>query len=183
VSGTRPAPVAIGVGNVLRTDDAAGVRVIEGLRARASSEPGIVPPGTRLVDGGTLGLDLLRMLDGARGLVLVDAVRLGGPAGRVSVLRGDALTTACGPRDGGPASAIGELLSVASLMGWLPGPVALVGIEAGDLALGVALTPAVERAIPVAIDAVLTELQRQHATPTIGIHGGHATRDLAGATA
>ncbi len=83
----------IGVGNVLRGDDAVGVRVVEGLRAAVAGDPHALPAGTRLVDGGTLGLDLLRSIRDARAVVLVDAVRLGGPAGTVSVLRGDGPST------------------------------------------------------------------------------------------
>jgi len=175
--------VAIGVGNVLRRDDAVGVRVIEGLRAVAAHDPRALPPGTRLVDGGTLGLDLLGVVEGARGVVLVDAVRLGGTAGTVSVLHGNAIVSAGGHRDGEPTSAVGELLAVARLMAWLPEPVSMVGIEVADIEFGVHLSPMVEAALPAAMDAVRTELRRMDDLPTTPTAGGHATGPLAGAMA
>jgi hydrogenase maturation protease len=174
--------VAIGVGNILLGDDAVGVRVVEGLRAAAEHDPRALPTGTSLVDGGTLGLDLLRIVRDARGVVLVDAVRLGGPVGGVSVLHGDAIVSAGGSPDGSPGSAVGELLAVARLMHWLPEPVSMVGIEVADLEFGLHLTPAVEAAIPLAMEAVRDELRRMDETPTLGTRGGAATR-MAGATA
>ncbi len=175
--------VAIGVGNVLLTDDAVGVRVIEALRAKAARDPMALPPDTELVDGGTLGLDLLRVVDGARGVVFVDAVRTGAPAGTVTALDGDAIVSVGGRRDGQPASAVGELLAVARLMGWLPEAVAMVGIEVADIELGVHLTPLVDRAMPAAIDAVLAQLRRMDEQPATATSGGAATGRSAGATA
>ena len=83
--------VVIGVGNVLLRDDGVGVRVVEALRSAARHDPTALPESTRLVDGGTLGVDLLSAVEGARSLVLIDAVDLDQPAGTVSVLRGDAI--------------------------------------------------------------------------------------------
>jgi hydrogenase maturation protease len=175
--------VAIGVGNVLLGDDAVGVRVIERLRAGAEHDPRSLPTDTRLIDGGTLGIDLLRIAREARGLVLVDAVRLGGPAGNVSTLHGDAIVAVGGSADGGASTAVGELLAVARLMNWLPEPVALVGIEVEDLELGLHLTAAVEAAIPAAMEAVRDELRRMDELPAARITGGGSTRRVAGATA
>jgi hydrogenase maturation protease len=175
--------VAIGVGNVLRSDDAVGVRVIEALRAAAEHDPQALPPDTRLIDGGTLGLDLLGAVRGTRGVVLVDAVRLDGPAGSISVLQGDAIVGAGGHRDGQPTSAVGELIAVARLMDWLPEPVAMVGIEVANTEIGPHLSPLVDLALPAAIDAVRAELRRMDELPTRSSTGGAATGPMAGATA
>jgi hydrogenase maturation protease len=175
--------VVIGVGSILRSDDAIGVRVVEGLRSRAARDPGLLPAGTRLVDGGTLGLDLLRAVEGARGIVLVDAVRLGDVPGAVSVLHGDEIVLACGHRDGRASGAVGELLATARLMDWLPDAVALVGVEAADIDPGTRLSPAVEGALPTAVDAVVGELRRIDGPPATGMQGGAATGRMAGTTA
>jgi hydrogenase maturation protease len=181
---TAPRPlIAIGVGNVLLSDDSVGVRVIEALKVMAEHDPLALPPHTRLVDGGTLGLDLLRIVGEARGLILVDAVRLGAPAGTVSVLHGDAIVSAGGHQDGQAASAVGELLAVARLMAWLPETVAMVGIEVADTGFGVNLSPSVDRALPGAIDATRAELRRMDGLPTTATTGGFAAGPLAGATA
>jgi hydrogenase maturation protease len=159
VSGRRGGPIVIGIGNVLLRDDGIGPRVVDELRQVAAREPGAVPAGTRLVDGGTLGLELLSQVDGARSLVLVDAVDLGQPAGTVGVLRGDGILAA-GRREGQRiAGGVGELLSVARLMGWLPEAVCLVGIQVGDTEAGPGLSEPVAAALPQAVSAALDELR------------------------
>ena len=182
---TGPAPdlAVIGVGNVLRGDDAIGVRVVESLRAAADGDPHALPAQARLVDGGTLGLDLLRTIRDARAVVLVDAAHLGGAAGTVTVLHGDDIAGAADPRGASTPGAVGELIAVARLLGWLPADVVLVGIEVADIDVGVGLSPAVAAALPVAMDAVRAELHRMDLIPATGMAGGGATARMAGATA
>ena len=157
--------VVIGVGNVLLRDDAIGVRVIEALREVQEHDPAVLPDHTRLVDGGTLLMDLLHTLRDARGRVLVDALHLGGPEGSVSVMYGDAIVQTDGAHaqaDMAPGQApnsVAELLAMARLMGWLPEPVALVGIEVTHTEFGTDLSPVVADALPRAIRTVRDELR------------------------
>ena len=151
--------VVIGVGNLLLHDDGVGVRVMQALRSAAEHDPEAVP-GTRFVDGGTLGLDLLPTFEGARSLLLLDAVDLDQPAGTVSVLRGDDDILAAGGTWGGCIpGGVGELLSVARLMGWLPEPVALVGIQVSDTTYGEGLSACVAAALPRAVETARDELR------------------------
>lgn len=154
--------VVLGVGNVLLGDDGVGVRVVEGLRALGAHDPSALPEGTRLVDGGTLGLDLLRTVDGARCLLLLDAVDLGRPAGTVVVLRGEAILAAGGAWAPSVQGGVAELLSAARLMGWLPDPVAMVGIQVHGTGLGIGLSEHVAAALPHAIATARDELRRLH---------------------
>lgn len=149
--------VAIGVGNVLLGDDGAGVRVIERLRRGVAEGRVALPPEARLVDGGTLGLGLLRELDGARGLVLVDAGCHGDPPGTVTVHRGgDAISVATAGEAG--MSGVGELVAVAGLLQVLPPAISIVEIEAEDTIVSTELSPAVELAMPRALEAARREL-------------------------
>lgn len=150
--------VVIGVGNILLRDDAIGVRVVEALRVLQEHDPLAFPEETRLVDGGTLLMDLLHTVKGARGLILVDALHLGEPEGTVSVQYGDAIVPVGGAH-GQPPSNVGELLAVARIMGWLPEPVALVGVEVNHIEFGTELSPAVAAVLPRAVETVLTELR------------------------
>jgi hydrogenase maturation protease len=182
---TVPAPdvVVIGLGNLLRGDDAVGVRVIESLREARDRDPQALPSQTLLVDGGTLGLDLLGTMRDARAVVLVDATRSDGPPGAVSILRGDAVAGATGTRGDADPGAVGELLAIARMLGWLPADVSLVGIEVADIDAGVGMSPAVADALPVALDAVRAELDRIDLILATRMAGGGATTRMAGATA
>lgn len=181
---TSPAPdvVVIGLGNVLRGDDAVGVRVVESLRAAGDRDPQALRARTRLVDGGTLGLDVLGTMRDARAVVLVDAARFGGALGTVCVLRGDEIARGMGTRGDATQGAVAELLATARVLGWLPAEVSMVAIEVADIDVGVGMSPAVADALPVAMDAVRAELDRMDLVLAIRMAGG-VTAPMAGATA
>ena len=154
--------VVLGVGNVLLRDDGVGVRVVEELRRLAVDDPAAVPEGTRFVDGGTLGLELLGEVRGAASLLLLDAVSLGQDPGTVNVLRGEMIAASGGPGAGATPGSVHELLAVARLMGWLPDPVVLVGVQAGDTKIGMGLSRRVEAAIPDAVETARAEIRALH---------------------
>ncbi len=156
--------LVIGVGNVLLRDEGVGVRVARELHRQAGDRTVELPPGTRVVDGGTLGLDLLPLMDDARALLMVDAVDLGEQPGSVGVIHGDALHGALTGHVSPHQVGIGDLLAAARLMGTLPEAVALVGIQPGEIAIGLELTDAVEAAIPAAVRAAVAELRVLAAT-------------------
>jgi hydrogenase maturation protease len=151
VTDERAPIVVIGIGNRLLGDDAVGPRMLDELAAAARIDASILPPHTRLIDGGTLGLDLMRTVENARAVLLLDAVDVGGDAGDVVVLEGDAITAAGARGPGGAAGGIGELLALARLVGWLSGPVALVGVQPGRVGFSRLLSAEVERSVPAAV--------------------------------
>lgn len=171
--------VVLGLGNVLLGDDGVGVRVVEALGRLAERDPGALPRGTRLLDGGTLGLGLLGCVEGARALVLVDAVNIGRRPGTVIVLDEERLS----PRAGGGRSSrggVGALLATARLMGILPPEVSLVGVEVGAIEVGSTLSPEVRAALPGAVDRVRRELD---SIDRMAAGRSRRTAELAGATA
>ena len=77
-SGEPPCELAVvGCGDLTRADDGAGPALVRRLR-----EDG-VPPGVRLIDGGTAGVNVAFQLRGARRVVVVDATSTGAAAGTV----------------------------------------------------------------------------------------------------
>jgi len=153
--------LVLGVGNVLMADDGIGVHVIRRLAAEH------VPDGVRMVDGGTLGLDLLPMVADARALIVVDAVDMQEAPGTVRVLRGAELHSALGGHISPHQVGLGDLLAVGRLTGGLPDQLALVGIQPGVVEVGLELTAACAGAIPHAVAAVRTELDRLTAAMTV----------------
>jgi hydrogenase maturation protease len=168
----------MGVGNILLRDEGVGVRVARELHRLAASGHVAVPPGTRVVDGGTLGLDLLPLIDDSRALLMVDAVDLGGPPGTVAVLHADELHAALAGHVSPHQVGIGDLLAAARLMGTLPEAVALVAIQPGEITIGLELSAGVEAAVPAAVRAAVGELRRLAAMATGG-SGPGADRSVA----
>ncbi len=68
--------VVLGVGNILMQDEGFGVRVVEELTRRYT-----FPDNVQVLDGGTLGMELLRFIKGADRLLIIDAVNGGGVPG------------------------------------------------------------------------------------------------------
>lgn len=144
--------VVLGVGNVLLRDDGVGVRVAEALQRLAGHDPAMLPAATHVVDGGTLDVSVLRSVEGARALLVVDGMDLCEAPGTVRVMRGDAITVAGGRAPCGGGGGIGELIALGRVMGWIHGPVALVGIQVGDVTFNLGLSPSVEAAVPSAVE-------------------------------
>jgi hydrogenase maturation protease len=67
----------VGCGNPLRADDGVGPLLVRQLRADG------VPPGVRLVDGGTAGADVAAQMRGAKRVIVVDASGTGAAPGTV----------------------------------------------------------------------------------------------------
>ena len=152
--------MVLGIGNVFLRDDGVGVHVVRELERQAAHDDALLPPGTQLVDGGTLGIDLLPLIAGARAVLLVDAALLGGVPGDLAVLRGHDLWARRGdPRAIRPAG-IDDLLAAARLVDLLPATVSLLGIEPGKIAAGLDLTTAVRAALPDTVAAAIGELWR-----------------------
>ncbi len=60
---------------------------------------------------------------------------------------------------------VGELLAAARLMGWLPGRVALVGIQVDEVTLGCGLSATVEAALPSVVAMARRELRELDELP------------------
>ncbi|MCK5554411.1 MAG: hydrogenase maturation protease, partial [Deltaproteobacteria bacterium] len=69
--------LVLGVGNLLLSDEGVGVHV-----ARRMMEMDL-PPQVRVVEGGTDGFGLMNILLKADRVILVDAVKAGGPPGSI----------------------------------------------------------------------------------------------------
>jgi hydrogenase maturation protease len=147
-------PLVLGVGNVLLQDEGVGVAVAR----RLSDTPESLPPETRVVDGGTLGLDLLPLIADAGAMVLVDAIDLGRAPGTVYVLRDMEIHGALAGHVSPHQVGVSDLVAAARLMGQLPDHVTLVGIQPGTIAIGLDLTDAVAAAVPHAVDVARDEL-------------------------
>jgi hydrogenase maturation protease len=151
-------PLVIGIGNILLRDEGVGVRVVDELARAAETGAVEVPAETRFVDGGTLGLELLPMIQDASVLILVDAVDLRLPAGAVAVLRGDAIEGTLAGHVSPHQVGIADLVAAARLLGTLPKATSLVGVQPARIEIGLELTSVVAAAVPLAMARVRDEL-------------------------
>lgn len=137
-----------GIGNIFFGDDAFGVEAARQLQLRP------MPDGVRVVDFGIRGLDLAYALtDGCDLAILVDAVRLGEPAGTLYVIEPDVAGGALpAPQMDGHALDPWQALGAARALGPLP-KVFLVGCEPGEIGpeSGAELSAPVQAAVGQAV--------------------------------
>jgi hydrogenase maturation protease len=138
--------VVLGIGNVLLGDDGVGVHVARQL----ADDPSPEVEGVQIVDGGTLGLDLLPFVDEARALLLIDAVELGAPPGTVVLLRGKDVHARLDRATTAHQLGLGDLVAVARLKGTLPERTSLVAVQPASIDVGLELSQAVADALPEA---------------------------------
>jgi hydrogenase maturation protease len=143
----------LGLGNVLLKDEQVGVRVVNTIRERYA-----YPHGFQIVDGGSLGLDLLPLFEGVDSIVIVDAMDFGKEPGYVEIIEGDKIAACIFPKVTMHHLGLADLLTAASLRGSIPSRLCLIGIQpvASDNTFGLELSDIlndnIEKAIGVTID-------------------------------
>lgn len=127
----------IGVGNRFRSDDGAGPRVVELLRAE----------GIAAVELAGEGAELIEAWAGADRVLVIDAAKSGAPPGAVHRLDASA-----GPVPSGffhystHQFGVAEAIETARALGRLPASLRLFGIEGACFSFGETLSPEVEAA-------------------------------------
>lgn len=143
----------LGIGNILLTDEGFGVRVVEALLARYR-----FPAGVQLLDGGTLGMDLLRFLTGTRRLIIVDAIAGGGPPGTFYRFAGDEVRAYFSEKVSLHELGIKDVLAVLNATGKAVDEVVILGVQPASLDIGLELSPPIAATVDTAVNAVLAEL-------------------------
>jgi hydrogenase maturation protease len=136
------------------SDDGTGVRVIQQLADNYR-----FPPEVTLLDGGTLGLDLLPQLEGIDRLLIVDAVETGKVPGSLIRLTGMDVHPVMEMKLSLHQMGLKDLLAVAMLQGITPPEMVLMGIQPENIELGMDLSPAVAAKFDTLVENVLRELE------------------------
>jgi hydrogenase maturation protease len=152
----RAGCLVLGVGNQLCRDEGAGLHVLRALRRGLDGRAA----GIAFVDGGTLGLRLLDVVEDATHLLVLDAVDAGRRPGAVIETTPEALATSHGPTLSLHQAALVDVVALAEARGTWPSETALVGIQPGSVEVGLALTPSVAQAVPTAVAAASRVLAR-----------------------
>lgn len=152
--------LVLGLGNLVMTDDALGGRVIEVLKQRFD-----FPEQVELLDGGTLGLDLLPRFEGVNRLLVVDALEMDAEPGTIFRLADDAVPRAFANKLSVHQMGLQDLLAVAELQGHLPPELVVWGAQSASIEMGTELSEAMLPALEKIVDAVVQELSGWGAAP------------------
>ncbi len=148
--------VVLGLGNVLWSDDGLGIAAVNRLIRDFHA-----PAPVRVLDGGTLGLALLPIIQDAERAILVDAIRApGAQPGALVRIEGDEVAPAVRERLSPHQIGVSDLLDAARLLGCYPADLVLLGIAPERLGFGISLSPAVQRPLDSLVDRVVEQARK-----------------------
>ncbi len=145
--------VVIGVGNTILSDEGVGVHA-----ARLLQGDPRVPAGVAILDGGTIGLELVPYASDASRVLLLDAMNSGNVPGTLARMTGRDLL---GTTAGWSAHQLGvaDLVAALFLVSTGPQDIVVLGVQPANTDWGTTLSPEVEAALVPLVDAALAQLK------------------------
>lgn len=161
--------VVIGVGNTILSDDGVGVHA-----ARLLQSDPRVPSGVTILDGGTIGLELVPYACDASRVLLLDAMNSGQAPGTLARMTGKELL---GTKTGWSAHQLGvaDLISALALVSTQPQDIVVLGVQPLNTDWGTSLSPAVEAALVPLVNAALAELRLWKESAAAGFETGSSS--------
>ena len=146
--------LVLGLGNTIMTDDGFGVEVVTTLSSRYYFQGPV-----KLLDGGTLGLDLLPHLEEIESLLIIDALYMRAESGKIFRLEGDEVPRAFASKLSVHQMGLQDLLAVAELQGHVPRNLVVWGVQPECIEMGTEMTATVAATVEPVVTSVLEELQ------------------------
>ncbi len=152
----RTRKIVLGLGNLLYSDEGMGVHAIRAM------EDDLAPryPQVEFIDGGTLGLDLLSLIEESSHVLVIDCVNARQPEGTVIELSKEQIPLYAGVKMSLHQTTFQEVLALAEMRQRLPENLHLIGVQPVNLEVGTALSPEVQARLPevaARTEAVLKE--------------------------
>jgi len=153
--GERTELLILGIGNILLGDEGVGVRAVEELKRRMCFREDVL-----LVDGGTMGFELLPYLEEARRLMIIDAVETGEVPGSVVKIEVEDPPGFFRQKISPHQVGLADLFGVAALSGCLPERITLYGVVPETLETGLGLSPTVAEGMERLVALVAADLAK-----------------------
>lgn len=144
----------LGIGNILMQDEGFGVRVVEQLLCQYT-----FPENIQVLDGGTLGMELLRFLVGTEHLILVDAVAGGLPPGSFYQFHNDEVKAYFKEKVSMHELGIQDVLAVLQVLEKSPKEIMILGVQPLAIDIGLEMTDVVNQRVEEAVEKVLLVLK------------------------
>jgi len=144
--------LVLGLGNILLSDEGAGVKAIEELQNKYDCSGAV-----EFVDGGTIGLELLSYFEGRSHILIIDAVKTGREPG--TIVRIDDPPAYFSSKTSPHQIGLADVMGIAVITDIMPKNIALFGIEPKQLSTGLELSPEVARNLSQLVDMVADELK------------------------
>lgn len=143
----------LGVGNILLSDEGFGVRVVEHLLSRFT-----FPENTAVIDGGTMGYELLRFLHGTARLIVVDAINGGHPPGTVYRFTGEEVKAYYRQKVSMHQLGIQEVLAMLDISDHPITEILVLGVQPESLAMSLDLSSIVSPLVETVANEIIERL-------------------------
>lgn len=155
-----PLPLVLGIGNVLLSDDGAGVKLVEWLCCELGAD------AASFVDGGTLSFSLLSYIESTDSMLVLDAADLGSAPGTLGLFEGPAMDRFLASARRRTVHEVGliDLLHMARLQRCVPSRRALLCIQPCRIEWSETLSAPVAQNLPAAGREACALLQRWKST-------------------
>ena len=127
----------VGIGNILLQDEGFGVSAIEALQREYRFSDGV-----QLLDGGTLGMELLGFISGSKKLMVIGAIDAAGPPGTCFCFSGPEVQAYFQEKLSMHELGIQDVLASLKIIGEPVEEVVVIGAKPFVVGAGVGLTPA-----------------------------------------
>jgi hydrogenase maturation protease len=148
-----PASLVLGFGNVLLSDDGAGVQLVTRLRAQCGD-------AANFIDAGTLSFSLLSYIEAANSMLVIDAADIDSVPGTIGLFEGAAMDAFLKRRRTVHEVGLIDLLDMARLRDCLPPRRALLCIQPQRIDWSEELSAPVADALPEAARQASALLRR-----------------------
>lgn len=146
--------VVLGVGNLLLGDEGVGVHAVNALKKES------LPRSVEVIDGGTAGLDLMFMLEGAAFAVIIDCLEAGAEPGTIfRVPVEELMASAPGRNISLHETSLPEMLSLAAKMGKLPPAAVVYGVQPEKINFSTELSGPVQKELPRLVKLIKEEVK------------------------
>ena len=149
---TKKPVLVLGIGNILLKDEGVGVRVADKMKAMT------LPPDVEVMDGGTMGLNLMYYIEERKKVVVIDAVRAGEPPGIMYRFTDNDIADKKGLLRSAHGFDFLDVINISKFLGNKPPEIVFIGIEPEDISDGLELSPVIEKRIPALIELVMKEI-------------------------
>lgn len=144
----------LGLGNILLRDEGIGVHTVNKLKEDWDFSPKI-----DIIDGGTLGLDLLAYFEKYPRILIIDAADFGKEPGYIEVLDSVKISKSFTRKLSVHNIGLADILSACELMGVKLGEIKIIGIQPYATDFGIQMSDKINAKMPELINLAVKNLQ------------------------
>ncbi len=143
----------IGLGNILLRDEGIGVHAVKALQEKFQFSEEVI-----VLDGGTLGLDLLPYVEGRERVLFIDALDCGKDPGTISLLQDEEVPSHLAPALSFHQVGLADLLFALKFKGGSPPRITLIGVQPAAVETGLSLSPKLEEKMETLVGVILQKV-------------------------